>query len=169
MLRHNRLFVGEPYGISTAEDAPGVRIVDGATLQQTASFTQTGEPIYNPLRDELLIAAYTVYSADPETGQVTADLFPELTDWGQNGFPWCNGCPWVDGVQYYPTDQVVAVDISDHCTGKGCGTVEPPHFFDANTMEQIDPAIAPQVQADCGTQSSLVGAIADRRYVNDSI
>ena len=164
---HNRLFVGEPYGISTAEDAPGVRILDGATLQQTGSFTQTGEPLYNPLRNEVLISAYTVYSADPETGQVTADLFPELTDWGQNGFPWCNGCPWVDEVHYYPTDKIVAVDISDHCAGKGCGTVEPPHFFDANTMQQIDPAVAPQVQADCGTQGSLVGAIGGRRYVND--
>lgn len=164
--QHNRLFVGEPYGISTTEDAPGVRIVDGATLQQTASFTQTGAPIYNPLRDELLIVAYTVYSADPETRQVTADLFPELTDGSQNGLAWCNGCPWVDEVQYYPTDQVVMVDISEHCTGKGCGTVQPPRFYDAATMKQIDPAIAPQVQADCGTQSSLVGAIGERRYVN---
>ncbi len=164
---NNRLFVGEPYGISTAEDAPGVRILDGATLEQTGSFTQTGEPVYNPLRDEVLISAYTVYSADPKTGQVTADLFPELTDWGENGFPWCNGCPWVDGVHYYPADKVVAVDISDHCTGKGCGRTEPPHFFDATTMAPIDSAVAPQVQADCGSQSSLVSAIGGRRYVND--
>jgi hypothetical protein len=162
----NRLFVGEPYGISTAEDAPGVRIVDGATLQQTATFTQTGEPLYNPLRKELLIVAYTVYNADPETRQVTSDLFPELTDVGDGGFLWCNGCAWVNQVDYYPAEQIVAVDISDHCTGKGCGTVEPPRFFDANTMEQVDSAMAPQVQADCGTQSSLVGAIDDRRYVN---
>lgn len=164
---HNRLFVGEPYGISTAEDAPGVRILDGATLQQTGSFTQTGEPVYNPLRNEVLITAYTVYRADPERGQVTADLFPELTDWGQNGFPWCNGCPWVDEVHYYPDHKIVAVDISDHCAGKGCGRTEPPHFFDATTMQPIDPAVAPQVQADCGSQGSLVGAIGGKRYVND--
>ena len=164
---NNRLFVGEPYGISTAEDAPGVRILDGATLQQTGSFTQTGEPVYNPLRDEVLISAYTVYSADPKTGQVMADLFPELTDWGENGFAWCNGCPWVDGVHYYPADKVVAVDISDHCTGKGCGRTEPPRFFEAATMAPIDGAVAPQVQADCGSQGGLVGAIGGRRYVND--
>ena len=164
---NNRLFVGEPYGISTAEDAPGVRILDGATLKQTGNFTQTGEPVYNPLRDEVLISAYTVYSADPKTGQVTADLFPELTDWGENGFAWCNGCPWVDGVHFYPADEVVAVEISDHCTGKGCGRTEPPRFFDASTMAPIDGAVAPQVQADCGSQGSLVGAIGGRRYVND--
>ena len=34
-------------------------------------------------------------------------------------------------------------------------------------MQQIDPAVAPQVQADCGTQGSLAGAIGGRRYVND--
>ena len=164
---HNRLFVGEPYGISTAEDAPGVRILDGATLQQTGSFTQTGEPIYNPLRNEILISAYTVYSADPKTGQVTADLFPELTNWGDNGFAWCNGCPWVDAVHYYPADKMVAVAISDHCTGKGCGRTEPPRFFDAATMTPVAGAVAPQAQADCGSQGSLVGAIGGRRYVND--
>ncbi len=164
---HNRLFVGEPYGVSTAKDAPGVRILDGATLQQTGVFTQTGEPIYNPLRDELLISAYTVYSADPNTGQVTADLFPALTDWGENGFPWCNGCPWVDSVHYYPNDKIIAVDISDHCAGKGCGRVAPPRFFDAGAMQPIDGATAPQVQADCGTQGALAGAIGGRRYVND--
>ena len=164
---HNRLFVGEPYGISTAEDALGVRILDGATLQQTGSFTQTGEPTYNPLRNEVLISAYTVYSADPETGQVSADLFPELTDWGQNGFPWCNGCPWVDEVHYYPAGQIIGVDVSDHCAGKGCGRVQSPRFFDANTMQQVDPAAAPQVQADCGTQGSLVNTIDGRRYVNN--
>ena len=92
----NRLFVGDRFAVTTAPDAPGVRIVDGATLEQTGIFTQTGAPIYNPQRDEVLILAYTVYTADPATQQVTGDLFPELTAVGPDGFLWCNGCTWAD-------------------------------------------------------------------------
>jgi hypothetical protein len=164
--QNNRLFVGEPYVVSTADDAPGVRIVDGATLQQTGVFTQAGAPTYNPLRRELLIAAYTVYTADPETQQVTADLFPELTDVGEDSVLWCNGCPWVDGIRFFPAEQLVAVEISNHCAGKGCGTQDAPRFFDAATMQPLDGSTAPQMQADCGSQASLVATVDGRRYVN---
>ncbi len=164
--QHNRLFVGEPYSINTQDNAPGVRILDGATLQQTTVFTQSGEPVYNPLRNELLISAYTVYSADPENGKMTGDLFPELTDVGENGFLWCNGCLWVDDVQFHPDEQLVSIAINAHCTGKGCGRIADPRFFDAASMQEITPALAPQLQADCGSQSSAAGVVDGRRFVN---
>ena len=79
---------------------------------------------------------------------------------------WCNGCSWVDDIQYFPADQVIAVTVSAHCAGKGCGEEEPPRFFAADTMTPIDPAVAPQVQADCGSGASLVNVVDGRRYVN---
>ena len=163
---NNQLFVGDPYTYSTKPDAPGVRIIDGATLQQTGAFTQTGVPVYNPQSQELLIVAYTVYAADPKRQQVTADLFPELTDVGAGGFLWCNGCIWVDNVQFHPGPNLIEVDAAAHCAGKGCGKVTPPVFFDATTMARIDAAVAPERQTNCGSQATTVGAVNGRRYHN---
>lgn len=163
---NNRLFVGEPYLYSTPAGAAGVRIVDGATLQQTGVFTQPGTPVYNPLRNELLIVAYTVYTADPATQQITRDLFPQLTDLTNGAFLWCNSCVWADGARFYPAEQLVLIDLQSHCAGKGCGIVQPPLFVDATTFQPIDPALAPEVQADCGSQASLAGVVDGKRYHN---
>lgn len=160
----NRLFVGETYTIMTPADAPGVRIVDGESLATLATVPQAGAPVYNPERNELLIVAYTVYTADPETAQVTGDLYPELTDVGETGFLWCNGCDWVDDAYYLPEDRLVAVKVEPHCTGAGCGLIEPPRFYDAATMQPVAPALAPQFQDTCGSQPLPVGAVQDRRY-----
>ena len=165
--QRNRLFVGEPYLYNTAQTARGVRIVDGATLQETGLFTQTGAPVYNPLRNEVLIVAYTVYTADPETRQVTGDLFPDLTDFSGGGFAWCNGCAWADNAQFHANDNLISVSIPTHCP-QGCGKIPPPVFFDAATMQPIDPAVAPQMQADCGSQSDLVGPVQGRIYHNQT-
>lgn len=164
--QHNRLFIGEPYTISTEEDSPGVRVVDGATLEQTGIFTQAGAPLYNPLRNELLISAYTAYTANPDTQQITGDLFPELTDIGESGFLWCNGCAWVDNIRFFPVEQLLAVEISRHCAGKGCGTEDAPPYLDANTLQPLDTATIPQMQADCGSQASLVNQVDGKRYVD---
>lgn len=162
----NRLFVGEPYTYSTAEDAPGVRVIDGATLQVLGEIAQPGAPVYNPARNEVLIVAYTVYTADPDAYQVTGDLFPELTNLGSTGLLWCNSCRWVDNVWVLPEQSMVAVDVSAHCAGKGCGVEEPPHWFDATTMTPVDPAVAPELQANCSSAASAVGAVGDRIYHN---
>ena len=162
----NRLFVGEPFTYSSTADAPGVRVIDGATLQVLGEIDQPGAPVYNPARNELLIVAYTVYTADPATLQVTGDLFPELTDLDQVGFLWCNGCRWADRAWVLPEVGMVAVDISAHCAGKGCGVEDAPRWFDAATLTPIDSAVAPELQADCGSAVSAVAAVGDRRYHN---
>jgi len=162
----NRLFVGEPYTYSTPDDARGVRVVDGATLTELRVIDQPGAPVYNPQRSELLIVAYTVYTADPETGKVTGDLYPELTDLDQIGMLWCNGCRWADRAWYVPSQGLLAVDIAAHCAGKGCGTVTPPRWYSAATMEPIDTTTAPELQAGCGSTISAAGPIGDRYYRN---
>ncbi|MBK8051203.1 MAG: hypothetical protein IPK16_31325 [Anaerolineales bacterium] len=146
---------------------PGVRIVDGATLQQTAVFTQAGAPLFNPVRNELLIVAYTVYTADPASLRVTGDLFPALTDLDQVGFLWCNGCTWADHAAFHPKEQLISIDLSAHCAGKGCGNVSAPVFLDAATLSQVPPQVAPEMQADCGSSSALLGAVDGRRYHNE--
>lgn len=162
----NRLFVGEPYTYSTAEDAPGVRVIDGATLQVLGEIDQPGAPVYNPARDEVLIVAYTVYTADPDTYRVTGNLFPELTDLESTSLLWCNGCKWADNAWAPPDTGMVAVDVSAHCAGKGCGVEEAPRWFNAATMAPVDPAVAPELQANCGSAASAVGAVGDRIYRN---
>ncbi|HHY53869.1 MAG TPA: hypothetical protein GYA08_00395 [Chloroflexi bacterium] len=160
----NRLFVGEPYTYSSDDLAPGVRIVDGATLQVLGEIDQPGAPVYNPARNEVLIVAYTVYTADPATFQVTGDLFPELTDLNQIGFLWCNGCRWAERAWVSPDLGVIAVDIRAHCTGKGCGIVDAPRWLDAATLTPIEPALAPEMQATCGTGVNAVGEVGGRFY-----
>lgn len=160
----NRLFVGEPYTYSSTGDAPNVQVIDGATLQLLGEIDQPGAPVYNPIRNEVLIVAYTVYTADPESLQVTRDLFPELTDLSQVGFLWCNGCRWAERAWALPDAGMIAVDIRAHCTGKGCGVEAAPRWLDAATLAPVDPAIAPEVQAGCGTAISAVSAVGDRFY-----
>ncbi|MEJ5247707.1 MAG: hypothetical protein WHS90_08065 [Caldilinea sp.] len=164
----NRLFIGEPFTQAHADSqaARGVRVVDGASLEEIGAFEQPGAPVYNPDRNELLIVAYTVYTADPETLQVTGDLFPELTDLEQVGLLWCNGCRWADNAWHLPEVGMVAIEIDAHCAGKGCGRIEPPRWFDAATMAPVDPAVAPELQQGCGSAVEAVGPIDGRFYRN---
>jgi len=164
----NRLFVGEPFtqALAGSATARGVRVFDGATLEEIGEFTQPGAPIYNPTRNELLIVAYTVYTANPETLQVTGDLFPELTDPEKVGLLWCNGCRWVDNAWHLPEVSMIAVDVNAHCAGKGCGRIEPPRWFDAATMATVEPAAAPELRRGCGSAVEAVGPVEGRFYRN---
>lgn len=164
----NRLFIGEPFTQALADSttARGVRVLDGATLEEIGEFTQPGAPVYNPARNELLIVAYTLYTADLKTLQVTGNLFPELTDSEKVGLLWCNGCRWVDNAWYLPEVGMMAVDVNAHCAGKGCGRIEPPYWFDAATMAPVEPAAAPELRRGCGSAVEAVGPVEERFYRN---
>ncbi|MBW7882970.1 MAG: hypothetical protein H3C34_10090 [Caldilineaceae bacterium] len=164
-VERNRLFVGEPLTFSTPDDAPGVRIIDGATLETIDEIDQPGSPVYNPERNELLIIAYTVYTADADTGQITGDLFPELEEQA-GGIKWCNSCVWADEAWYLPEQGLVGIQLSAHCAGKGCGVREAPRFYAAATMEPLPTTQAPAIQANCGSDVMAVGAIDGRIYQN---
>ncbi len=165
-VERNRLFVGEPYTYSSTDAAPGVRVIDGATLELLGEIDQPGAPLYNPARNELLIVAYTVYTANPESFAVTGDLFPELTDLAQIGMLWCNGCRWVDNAWALPATGLIAVDLRAHCAGKGCGVEDAPRWLDAATLAPVASNSAPELQADCGSAVSAVGAVGERFYRN---
>lgn len=163
----NRLFVGEPYSSYQPGNGSSVRVVDGATLETVREISQPGTPVYNPVRNELLIVAYTLYTADPETGAVTGDLFPELTSGELSGFLWCNGCEWVDNAFYDAASGQIAVDRDRHCTGAGCGYDQPATFLDAATLAPIPEATAPMLQVTCGATPHVLGEVAGRRYRNE--
>ncbi|MBP8292158.1 MAG: hypothetical protein KAX65_05255, partial [Caldilineaceae bacterium] len=163
----NRLFVGEPFSSYQPSNGTSVRVVDGATLELVREIPQPGTPVYNPVRDELLIVAYTLYTADPETGAVTSDLYPELTSGEAADFLWCNGCEWVDNAFYDAASGLIAVDLDRHCTGAGCGYDQPATFLDATTLAPIPEALAPMLQVTCGATPHVLGEVAGRRYQNE--
>jgi len=158
----DRLFVGETVDTDPQSEQPGVRIYDGATLAQRGELPQAGVPFYNPLRNELLILAHTVYVVDLATQTVTADLFPELA---QQAMPWCNGCTWADDVHVFPEANLITIEVGAHCLGGGCDFTSPPHFFDATTLTPLtDLARLPVLQRGCGQQRWLLPPIAGRTY-----
>ena len=115
----NRLYVGNPVFGSVPEGTPGVQVYDSTTLQKVGQVAQPGIPVYNPLRDELYIVAYTVHMVDSETLEVTGDLLPEIT--GQP-LAWCNGCQSATNAWVYPDANLLVVGITTLSPGKGPGT-----------------------------------------------
>ncbi len=158
----NRLFVGNRLSMANEENGPGVRILDADTLTVIAESSQTGIPVYNAVREELFIVAYTIYSADPATGAIRADLLPELADQSPR---WCNGCIYVANAWVFAAEQLVAFDVQPMAVGKGAGDYLPPRLFDATSMQAVEQAAAiPEIQPSCGSQLTLQGPVADRLY-----
>ncbi|HFD38973.1 MAG TPA: hypothetical protein ENJ31_03870, partial [Anaerolineae bacterium] len=158
----NRFYVGNRMYAATPEDAPGIRVYDSATLEQVGEIPQPGIPVYNPLRDELHIVGYTVYRADPETLQVTGDLLPEIT---AQPLPWCNGCRAATNAHVYPDRNLLIVEVTTLSAGKGPGTLPPPRFFDATSLEELtDLARLPAVERGCGDRLILAEPVQGRVY-----
>ena len=147
----NRFYVGTRVYYTPAEDAPGIRVYDGTTLEKLGEVPQPGIPAYNPLRDELYIVAYTVYQADPETWRITGDLLPDITAQHEQ----CRGCTGAQSAtsaRVFPERNLLLVSMVTLSTGGGPGYVIGPRFFDATTLDEItDPARIPAVQQGCGS------------------
>lgn len=161
----NRLFVGRrltsPYG----QGGPPVRMVDGATLETIRELPQGGIPVFNPLRNEVLIVAHTVYVADPEQGVIVQDLLPEIS--GQQ-CPDCVGGWRAEAIYLFPAENLLALDVQIIGTAGGAGYRWPPRFYDATTLEIVDdPARQPVVQEQCGSQRTLQPPVNNRRYRPD--
>ena len=132
---HHRLFVGNRLTATTEKTTPGVRIVNADSLALTATLAQPGIPVYNALRNELLIVGYTIYSADPDQAQIKQDLLPDISS---QSLRWCNGCPFANNAYVFPAEKLVAFDIQTISLGKGAGLIEPPRFFDATSMAPLE-------------------------------
>jgi len=158
----NRFYVGNRVYYTPGEDAPGVRVYDGATLEKLGEVPQPGIPVYNPLRDELCIVAYTVHQADPETLHITGDLLPEIT---AQPIAWCNSCRAATNAYVYPDRNLLLVDMITLSTGGGPGKVIGPRFFNAATLDEIaEPAQTPAIQRGCEGQLILADPVDGRTY-----
>jgi hypothetical protein len=155
----NRLYVGDVYDYTTQVEQEGVRLYDAATLERLAQSTQPGAPVYNPVSDLLLILAYTAYTADPETLEVRADLFPDISATDLIG---CNGCPLVADAVVFPDEEVVAFNVITISPGKGPGVIDPPRLLNARSM--VPEARPFEVAETCSSLPALNGPIGGRLY-----
>lgn len=145
-----RLYVGDYVGFFE-EDAPGVRLYDGATLELITQGELAGEPVVNPATGELIIVNYSAFTVDPFTLEVREDLFPEISSTEIRG---CNGCPAVRAAWSFPFQSYLAVDVQTISAGKGAGNYPPPLLYWAETMERVtSPAL--EVVPTCGSEPRL--------------
>jgi len=160
----NRVFVGHHIGADGPQPGDeGVRVFDGATLEQIAIVPQSGVPTYNPLADELYIVNMTAYVVNGETLQVTVDLTPDVTAANEQ-LPWCNACPVVTAVRVYPEHNLLVVRLTKISAGKGAGYYPAPRFFDATTRQTVP---RPVTLEDTCLGKLIVGPIDGRIYVSE--
>lgn len=145
---NRRIFVGEPLAFGEDGSAQqGVRIYDSLTLNLLGQSEQSGRPIYNPFRDELLIVAYTVYMADAATGAVNG-MLPVLPP-DEEPLLWCSGCTWA--TQAHILEDRAQIGVLAHPQGSRQYASYPLVAFDANTLElQPDPILREDRGPDCG-------------------
>jgi hypothetical protein len=159
---HNRLYLGNPVYGPQESNAPGVRVYDADTLIKIGEVAQPGIPVYNPLRDELYVVAYTAHIVDPDTLRVTGDLLPEIME---QPLAWCNGCLAATNAHVHPDRNLVIVEVTFLSAGKGPGTLPQPRFFDATTLEEItDLASTPPVERGCRDRLILAEPVDGQVY-----
>ncbi len=152
--KRNRLYVGDLHH--------GALVYDASTLEKLREMPIGGKVVYNPLRDELLVVALTVYRADPETLELLGDLMPDISA-GERSCSGCEGVPFAYDAEVLPDLNRLVVTMSAHGRGGGCG----PNLraFDATTLEPIDPAATAQPwEPTCNGQRGLPEAIRNQVY-----
>jgi len=143
-----------------------VRILKADSLAPVATVAQAGIPVYNSIRNELLVVGHTIYAVDPDTAQVKQDLLPEITS---QPLPWCDGCKFANNAYIFPNENLVAFDIQAVALGKGAGLIPAPRWFDATNMAAVEkPAAIPTIQPGCGSQKNLLKAVNHRIYRHQS-
>ncbi|MFN2202975.1 MAG: WD40/YVTN/BNR-like repeat-containing protein [Caldilineaceae bacterium] len=133
---HGRLFAGAPDNSGDDDrGSPSIVVYDIESLEPVGEIAQRGIPTYNPIRDELLITAYTVFAADPDTGEILADLLPELSE---QPFPWCNGCDYATRAHVDEAQNALVIERAKNSTGGGPGFSPGDVYLDASTLAEID-------------------------------
>ena len=148
----NRLYVGML--------GRGGQVYDTLTLEKLRNMPIGGKVVYNPLRDELLIVAHTVYRADPETLELIGDLLPDIS---AQECPECEGVPFASDAEVLADRNLLEITIAYTGRGGGCGT--PARLFDATTLESITgPTEARPCKPTCNSRRGLSEPILDRVY-----
>jgi len=152
--KRNRLYVGDLYH--------GALVYDALTLEKLREMPVGGKVVYNPLRDELLVVALTVYRVDPETLELLGDLLPNISA-GERACSGCTGMPFAYDAQVLADLNRLVVKLDWHGKwGGGCGPAQ--SVFDATTLEPVQLSAEPISQPTCSGQRTLPGAIRDRVY-----
>ncbi len=163
--QRDRLYVGSFASYTTENEIPGVRVHDGTTLEQIAQITQSGVPVYNPLRDEILVVSRSVYIVNPETLETTGDLFPEIT---AQECPLCTGTTRATVVHVFPKHNLLMVGMTTLSTGGGPGSIRKPRFFNATTLEEIAaPIQSINIQRGCRSAPVLIAPVNGHTYRAD--
>lgn len=150
-----RFYVGQDEANTT------VRAYDLSSLEQVGEITQPGQPIYNPLRDELYLQYLNLYIASPDTLTVTGKVLPDLA---AEQYGWCEGCTLPDGALVDPERNILAVDIRT-ISAKGPGLYPSPYFYDATTLEELtDLAQQPGLEEGCFGQLVLAEPVGGQVY-----
>lgn len=156
------------YVTSAREGILSIRLFDGVTLEQLNQVSLEYGPspfgpsvVYNPLRDELLVENYTVYSVNPETLEITGNLFPDML---KGGCPTCYGQDFASAICLFPERNILLVEINTLVAGHGGGLVDQPHFFDTTTLTPLtNPAQLPAIEHSC-SKAILAEPIDDHIY-----
>lgn len=158
----NRLFVGRRPFSPADPDLPRAQQWDGETLAFVRELPRAGIPLYNPLRDEVLIVANTLYTINAEQGDATRNLFPEISSQACLD---CVGGQRVDHAWLFVAQNLLALDVQMIATAGGPGIVNPPRFYDATTLEPVsNPAAAPVIQPTCGSTRTLQPVVDGRIF-----
>ncbi len=149
-----RLYVGDDVGFY-GRDEPGVRLYDAASLDLLKTGPMAGNPLYNPVANELIIQAASAWTADPDTLQLRADLYPQITG---IDLPGCNGCPAAVDAFFFAEPGVVAIQTTI-LSPQGAGRLTPADLYDAATMAPLGPEY--QMGATCSSQPQLRAPLAE--------
>lgn len=160
---HGRVFVGNAlYRPAPPNPAiGGLRVLDAKTLTPITEAPLDGIPVYNPLRDELLLVADSLFRLDPATLEVRQDLFPAITAQPCKD---CIGIEQIATVQVLAEQQLLALDMQVHSTPTGGRLLPPFRFLDASTYAEVPTATAPLVQPTCDRRAVLQPVVDNRIY-----
>lgn len=160
---HGRLFVGNALYRPAPPNAAvgGLRVLDAKTLTTLATAPLDGVPVYNPVRNELLLVAYSLFRLDPVTLAIREDLFPAIT---AEPCKDCIGVEQIATVQVLPAQKLLALDLQLHATPTMGRLLPPFRFLDATTYAPVPAALAPPVQPTCDRRAVLQPVVAHQVY-----
>ncbi|MCX6047233.1 MAG: hypothetical protein NT075_19175, partial [Chloroflexi bacterium] len=160
---HQRIFVGNKPLVNAPPTAPvgEIRVLAADTLQTVIAKPLDGIPVYNPLRDELLIIANSLWRADPKTLTIRQDLLPEITAQTCKD---CLGAQRVRGATVLAQQNLLVLDIDVVQSSGGPAMGAPIRFWDAKTLVPF-PATHPFVlQPTCNRRAVLQPRLDNRIY-----
>lgn len=165
-MNGGRVFAGNQWEPYAEGDRAPVRIYDADTVKETGRLTQTGIPVYNPVRGDLVVLHESATVYDLESFLPVGDLLAEFID---QDIPMCNGCEYVaDGTVFSDTNLLV-LQMQQSATGGGPGFSPLPRFYDAKTLAPLDgDEVGYQYRATCSS-SPMLQAPIDGKYYRNSV